>query len=82
MDADAVALMILLILAVTSFLAGLHFDRSFIWLSIFLALVALLGTEIEAYLWLIVVVGMLAAALIVISAVLIRRRTLASPVSA
>jgi hypothetical protein len=78
MDADAVALMILLVLSVTCFLAGLHFDRSFIWLSIFLALVALLGTEIEAYLWLIVVVGSLAAALIILSAVLIRRRTSAT----
>ena len=74
MDADAVALMILLVLPVTCFLAGLHFDRSFIWLSIFLGLVALLGTEVEAYLWLIVVVGLLAAALIVFSAVLIRHR--------
>jgi hypothetical protein len=74
MDADAIALMILLILAVTCFLAGLHFDRSFIWLSIFLAVVALLGTEVEAYLWLIVVVGLLAVALIVFSAVLIRHR--------
>jgi hypothetical protein len=74
MDADAVALMILLLLSMTSFLAGLHFDRTFIWFSIFLALVALLGTEVEAYLWLIVVVGLLAAALIVFSAVLFRRR--------
>jgi hypothetical protein len=82
MDADAVALMILLVLSVTCFLAGLHFDRSFIWLSIFLALVALLGTEIEAYLWLIVVVGFLAMALIVFSAVLIRRRTFAGVGSA
>jgi hypothetical protein len=82
MDADAVALMILLVLSVTSFLAGLHFDRSFMWLSVFLALVALLGTEIEAYLWLIVVVGLLAAALIIFSAVLIRRRTFAGAGSA
>jgi hypothetical protein len=82
MDADAVALMILLVLSVTCFLAGLHFDRSFIWLSIFLALVALLGTEIEAYLWLIVVVGLLAAALIVFSAVLIKHRTFAGASSA
>jgi hypothetical protein len=81
MDADAVALMILLVLSMTCFLAGLHLDRSFIWLSIFLALVALLGTEIEAYLWLIVVVGFLAAALIVFSAVLIRHRTWARPSS-
>jgi hypothetical protein len=47
-----------------------------------LALVALLGTEIEAYLWLIVVVGLLATALIVFSTVLIRRRTFAGASSA
>lgn len=82
MDADAVALMILLVLSVTCFLAGLHFDRSFIWLSVFLALVALVGTEIEAYLWLIVVVGLLAAALIAVSAVLIRHRSFARESSA
>jgi len=69
--------MILLVLSVICFLAGLHLDRSFIWLSIFLALVALLGTEIEAYLWLIVVLGVLTMALVVFSAVLIKRRTLA-----
>jgi hypothetical protein len=75
MAADAVALMILLILAVTCFLAGLHFDRSFIWISVVLVLAALLGTEIEAYFWLVLVIGMLAAALAVFSAVMIRRRT-------
>jgi hypothetical protein len=74
MDADALALMILLVLSVTCFLAGLHLDRSFIWLSIFLVLVVLLGTEVEAYLWLIIVVGLLAVALIVVSATVMRRR--------
>jgi hypothetical protein len=74
MDADAIALMILLVLSVTCFLAGLHFDRSFIWLSIFLALVALVGTEVEAYLWLIVVVGLLAVTLVVFSGLFIGRR--------
>jgi hypothetical protein len=81
MDADAVALMILLILAVTCFLAGVHFDHSFVWVSAFLVLVALLGTEIESYLWLIVVIGLLAVALTVFSAVLIRRRTSAPAAS-
>jgi hypothetical protein len=81
MDADAVALMILLVLAVTCFLAGVHFDRSFIWVSGFLVLVALLGTEIESYLWLIVVIGLLATALVVFSAILIRRRASAPAVS-
>jgi len=77
MDADAVALMILLILAVTCFLAGVHFDHSFVWVSAFLILVALMGTEIESYLWLIVIIGLVAVALTVLSAILIRRRTTA-----
>jgi hypothetical protein len=74
MDADAVALMILLVLAVTCFLAGIHFDHSFVWVSAFLVLVGLLGTEIESYLWLIVVIFLLAIALVAFSAVLIRHR--------
>ena len=36
MAADAVALMILLVLAVTCYLAGIHFDRTFVWVSVFL----------------------------------------------
>jgi hypothetical protein len=75
MDADAVALMILLILAVTCFLAGIHFDHSFIWVSAFLVAVGLLGTEIESYLWLIVIICLLAIALVVFTALLIRHRT-------
>jgi hypothetical protein len=78
MAADSVALMILLVLAVTTYLAGIHFDRSFVWVSIVLALAALVGTEIETYLWLIVVLGLLLVALIVISTVLMRRRTTAN----
>ena len=82
MDADAVALMILLILAVTCFLAGVHFDRSFVWVSVFLVLVALLGTEIEAYLWLMLLLALLAVAVVVLSAMLIKRRSsAASPVT-
>src|SRR5579862_2694699 len=37
MPADSVALMILLVLAVTAYLAGIHFDRSFVWVSAVLA---------------------------------------------
>lgn len=77
MAADSVALMILLVLAVTAYLAGIHFDRSFVWVSIVLALAALGGTEVETYLWLVVVIGVLLIALIVFSTVLIRRRTTA-----
>jgi hypothetical protein len=78
MAADAVALMILLVLAVTCYLAGIHFDRSFVWVSAFLALAALGGTEIEAYLWLFVVLTILVVALVVLSAFLLRRRTSAA----
>jgi hypothetical protein len=82
MAADSVALMILLVLAVTSYLAGIHFDRSFVWVSIVLALAALGGTEIETYLWLIVVLGVLLVALIVFSTLLMRRRGIAPATSA
>jgi hypothetical protein len=75
MAADSVALMILLVLAVTSYLAGIHFDRSFIWVSIVLALAALGGTEVEAYLWLVVLIALVLIAMVVVSTVLIRRRT-------
>jgi hypothetical protein len=78
MAADSVALMILLVLAVTAYLAGIHFDRSFVWLSILLALAALGGTEIEAYLWLVLVIALLLVGLVVFSTVLIRGRSAAS----
>jgi hypothetical protein len=78
MAADAVALMILLVLAVTVYLAGLHFDRSFIWVSLVLVLAALGGTEVEAYFWLMVVVVLLMTALAVFAGVLIKRRTAAA----
>jgi hypothetical protein len=74
MDAESVALMILLVLAVTCFLAGLHFDRSFIWISAFLVVVTMLGTELETYLWLVLVLGLIAAALVVFSVTMMRRR--------
>jgi hypothetical protein len=75
MAADSVALMILLVLAVTAYLAGIHFDRSFIWVSIVLALAALGGTEVETYLWLVAIILLLLIAMVVISTMLIRRRT-------
>ena len=43
MSTDAVALTIILLLAVTCFLAGVHFDRSFFWVSAFLAVAAAIG---------------------------------------
>jgi hypothetical protein len=80
MAADSVALMILLVLAVTVYLAGLHFDHAFIWVSAVLALAALGGTEIEAYFWLMLAIGLLMVALVVSSTVLIRRRAVAGAV--
>jgi hypothetical protein len=75
MAADSVALMILLVLAVTAYLAGLHFDRTFVWLSILLALAALGGTEVEAYLWLVLVIAALLIGLVVFSTLIIKRRS-------
>jgi hypothetical protein len=74
MDSATVALTILLILSVTCFLAGLHFDPVFILLSIVLMLVALLGAEIEAYIWLTVFIGLLAATVAIFATVLLRRQ--------
>jgi len=73
MSTDAVALTIILLLAVTCFLAGIHFDRSFYWISAFLALAAVIGTEIETYLWLVAVLFLLGVAIAVLSAILLRR---------
>jgi hypothetical protein len=73
MDADSVALVTLLLLAVTSYLAGVNFEHCFIWIGILLALLTVVGTEIEAYVWLIFVVAAIALALAIISATLLRR---------
>jgi hypothetical protein len=75
MDADSVALVTLLLLAVTSYLAGVNFERSFIWIGLVLALITVTGTEIEAYLWAIVTVAVIALALVLTSATLLRRRS-------
>jgi hypothetical protein len=73
MSTDAVALAIILLLAVTCFLAGVHFDRSFYWVSAFLALAAVIGTEVETYLWFVVVLLLVGVAIAVLSAILLRR---------
>jgi len=72
MSTDAVALTIILLLAVTCFLAGVHFDRSFYWVSAFLALAAVIGTEVETYLWFVVVLMLVGVAVAVLSAILLR----------
>lgn len=55
MATDAVALAVILLLTVTCFLARVHFDRRFYWVSTLLALAAVIGTEVETYLWFVVV---------------------------
>ncbi|HYL57283.1 MAG TPA: hypothetical protein VEU51_00330 [Candidatus Acidoferrales bacterium] len=74
MDADADALATLLILAVTCFLAGVHLDRSFFWVSVVLAIAVVIGTEVEAYLWMLAAVAAVALALAVLAAIALRRR--------
>jgi hypothetical protein len=78
MDADAVGATTLLLLAVTSFLAGIYQDRLFFFAAAVLALGTVVATEIEAYIWLIVVIGLLAVAAIVGGAAL-WRRTIGAP---
>jgi hypothetical protein len=72
MSTDAVALTIILVLTVTCFLAGVHFDHSFYWVSGLLALAAMIGTEIETYLWLVAVIVLIAIAVAALSAILLR----------
>jgi hypothetical protein len=74
MDADAVALVTLLILAVTCFMAGVHMDRSFYWISAALAFAAVIGTEVEAYLWMLAAIAIVAMAITVFAATALRRR--------
>jgi len=74
MDADAAALVTLVILAVTSFMAGVHMDRSFYWVSAVLAFAAVIGTEVEAYLWMLAAIAIVAVAITVFAAIALRRR--------
>lgn len=75
MDADAVALVTLVILAVTCFLAGVHMDRAFYWVSVALVFAAVIGTEIEAYIWALLAIAIVALAIAVFAATALRRRT-------
>jgi hypothetical protein len=79
MDADAVGATTLLLLAVTSFLAGIYQDRLFFLAAALLALGTFVATEIEAYIWLVVIIGILALAAIVGGLVLWRRTIGALP---
>lgn len=77
MPADEVALMTLLVLAVTCFLAGVHMDYSFYWISLLLALAAVFGTEIEAYIWILVVIAAIAVAVAFLAGSALRRTGIA-----
>ena len=72
MSTDAVALTITLLLAVTCFLAGVHFDRSFYWVSAFLAVAVILGTEIETYIWFAFAVLVIGIVIAILSSLLLR----------
>ena len=74
MSADSVALVVLVLPALTCFLAGIHFDNSFVWVSLVLVAAAIVGTEVETCLWLIAVLGAVALVLAVLSSVMLRRR--------
>lgn len=73
MSMDAVALAIIVVLAVTCFLAGVHFDYSFYWVSGLLAIAAMIGTEVETYLWFLAVIVLVVIALAALSAILMRQ---------
>jgi hypothetical protein len=75
MDADAVALVTLVILAVTCFLAGVHMDHAFYWVSVALVFAAVIGTEVEAYIWALLAIAIVALAITVFAAAALRRRT-------
>ena len=75
MDADAVGATTLLLLAVTCFLAGVYQDRLFFFAAAVLALGTVVATEIQAYIWVIVLVAMVAVGAIVGGAALWRRTT-------
>ncbi len=74
MDADAAALMTLVILAVTCFMAGVYIERSFYWVSAVLAFAAVIGTEVEAYLWMLAAIAIVAITVTVFAATALRRR--------
>jgi hypothetical protein len=75
MDADEVALVTLVILGVTCFMAGVHMDHTFYWVSVALALAAVIGTEVEAYIWLLAALAVVALAITVFAATALRRRS-------
>ena len=75
MDADAVGATTLLLLGVTCFLAGIYQDRSFFFAAAILAIGTVVATEIEAYIWVIVVIALIALAAIGGGVALWRRAT-------
>jgi hypothetical protein len=65
LNRDAASDVSLIILALSSYLAGLHFDRMFILLGVLLAIMAVVGAFVEQYtLWLVVIPTALLAAVL------------------
>src|SRR5271155_3943464 len=73
MAADAVALVTLVILAVTCFMAGVHMDPTFFWVSVALGFAAVIGTEVEAYIWMLAALAVVALAITIFAATALRR---------
>lgn len=61
---ETAGLVALLALALTTLLAGIHFDWRFAVLGVVLGLLVLLAAILEAYLWLAILIGLVGAALI------------------
>jgi|SRR5579875_280604 len=79
MSADSVALMTVVLLAVTCFLAGVHLDPSFIWVSALLAGCAIVGTNVEGYLWVIIVAALILLAIALFVLAMIHRAGAKTP---
>jgi hypothetical protein len=62
LDSENTGLVILLILALATFLAGLRLDRKLCLLGIFMAGVLILATYLEEFLWIVLLVVLAAAA--------------------
>lgn len=56
-DADAAGKTALLLLSLGSYLSGVHFDWRFILIGLFLGAILLVGTEVQKFMWLLLILG-------------------------
>lgn len=70
LDRTAAGLVSLVLLALTSYLAGIHFDRMFLIVALLLAVAAVMATYVDEYMWIV-----LAILGLVIGAMLLTRRS-------